>query len=149
MQRYWPSPSFSMPPTPLRQKIHTTKLVAFLHASLHVLHGILKTDAPEPTPTIDTKLIFHMLVTRIIPELDSYSMLEDVSVTDDAKHSMIRVVLSLISLNTLLHGGVDASVPSFQNSDARDLLITWLTDVSSSWHTVLQGELRTFVSCKN
>ena len=144
-QKYWVPPGIAKASTPLRSKVHLSKINSFLQPVLHMLHDSFETPSGARLTSRDYKIITQLLINRVLPELDSLTSSEEV--LRDVQSLTVRVALALLGSN--VYDDDDDDEDTFadpRRSEIRDVILEWFNGKPTPWQQTLQKELKKLVS---
>ncbi|KAL5504188.1 hypothetical protein ACEPAH_8262 [Sanghuangporus vaninii] len=140
MEKYWPSPDLSKPSTPLRSKIHLSKINSFLRPVLSMLQDSL--DASK-LGVLDYRIITQLLTARVLPEIDILTSADDS--LQDVQYLAVRVTLTLLGSEVDDEEEEDTFIAS-RHHEVRDIVLDWLNGKASPWQEALHKELKGFAA---
>ncbi|KAH8118013.1 hypothetical protein DFH11DRAFT_1541265 [Phellopilus nigrolimitatus] len=144
VDKNWPLPGQLLSPSPLRSKVHSNKITAFLRSILTILQDPLTVTAPSSFSLSDLKIITEIVLTRILPELEHLGGTEDS--LRNARNLVVKVTLALISAEADLDADADNTFSEPKHSQATELVLGWLGSTSRIWKECVHKELKDFAT---
>ena len=124
--------------TPLRSRIHLTKIVVFLRTTLHLLRTEIQLADKSSLVASDLKLIGQLVTNRIIPEVNHFTSSEELA--NEARSLTSQLVLSSICCEK--DEEVEDTFADPEPTLMQKILLNWLNAKSSPWKDALLKELK-------
>lgn len=123
--------------------MHLDKVSAFVRSAIGILQDSLIQSSVLTLS--DSKHILKLLRNRVLPELAFFKAGAE-GLASTIRTSCVKVILLLLTFEATNGEDTEDTFAKPRGSQAREMLLDWITDASGGWQDAVEKEVKDIVS---